>query len=92
MNSAQPVGLLAHFLVDVHRPALLIDLDLHLRAVEIHRPSLEALFLEFVRQIVEDGYRFPQLAGREYSLTDRFASLRPTVHFVPGPPSKPRVA
>ena len=30
--------------------------------------------------------------GSRYTLTDRFATLRPTIRFAHGPPSKPRVA
>ena len=52
----EPVGFFADLFVNVHRLAVLIDLDLHFRAVEIHCPGLEPLCLQFCGQIIQDHY------------------------------------
>ena len=54
----EPVGLLGDFLVDVDGLALLVHLDLHLGALEIHRAGLEAAFAERQRELVEHDERF----------------------------------
>ena len=49
----EPVGLLGHLLIDIHRTALLVHLDLHLRTVEAYGSSRESLLAELGRQTMK---------------------------------------